>query len=1395
MALGDNLWKASGAVTTEPERTQRLISEFYDRENTTLDLTPRFVDDLGNPTPFAETSANVFGAYGSRLNRGSGSVGDAWYLKSLGQVARDVFDSDYTPLGSVSNGMFLQEGQTIPLEETTAEAVLDSASESQIAFYEASGLTKSDILKRVDNDPVKLQKFHREFTEFHRHNMLLEGYHRDHGLAYWVAGAGAFATDVVTDPITILTFGAGGIAKGAGTATARFAATKSGQTIAKVAGKNTAVSAISKDIATRFQRFARVAAQGDPSLAIAEAIAPMQRTWASRVLKAGVTTEVVSTDFLSQYAEHETSVLFGLQADEAEFEWNPVRTFGAGLVGFALSSIAARNMNLRTFSPTAREFIAHNRVHPVSDHLSALIEARRIDADAPLDTDLVADLEGMYDYAHASFGADANRITSLFENHPIVDTPGGLRLIARYISQKPTEAELSKFLDDIVANTDLDGFYRMLDDIDMDEVQVPRTAWLEAKTRLMAAADARRIAAERNDLEGVAKANKELRKAQSQLDAVRAQFPKRGSQPNRIQDTQVREWIADDRAAPLISVDQEATQAQARADHVVGKVLASDNITTVPTRAIQRLLRRITLQDPNRLARTTERDLANVPTSFQKLYVMLRGIVDDGGLDSYVRDAEGRQYTAAYRRMGEIRGLRNNMLESIQRHIGSDNDFNDALADEIGGEVLLALASKRTLANPKLQLIADEVRKYMDTMAIRGNNSGFLSNILQDYLPVKVYSDRLVQKFDEVADLLTNYWMRRYDPRIAGENVPVNRKLINSDTLNVTEEIDGKRVFKETGQPVPARVNQLPEEIYERYLEELPGFLRAEAKRALDRKLGRPVDDPFEARVGARWESNRQARVIDQEFWYSEDVMRLGVLDTNLNRITADYERGVGWDIALQETMTEVFGEAVTFRQALETLKKLVRKSGNPNNIEKELIGSLETVEGFASQRTKSFGNNPFTQFANSFARAVTFGSVPMVILGTEGSVAMARILGKGNIRRAAKAIHSVMTQMSNAEMRRAGWALDLEYDASRYFFSAEEMHAANSSGKILGAMHATENFIRKFGGEQFITRRLKMLHYYYSSSVMHEYRNKLGKMENLVNGKWDRSTPEGDKAFKAAAREAGFGSRYDIADALLRTGTVSRETLPVIRAYKEMGGETLGNIIEMRRRVDDLPEELQTPARKFLRGLSTYAQEDAEAFVTSASPNSVFRTNNSFANLFFMYTTFPMAFVQKSMTRAFRAPALQTVGYLGVYMMGEMLSNNLRRAVYYGESPDDIYEEWKENPLQNFVGVALRAPITGPWAVAPEAFAPLVGANPPGFASGGSPGLGRILGAAKSMGSTVYKAATGGDVRSEDLRRISNGLPGFNSALLRVPLAAGNMDSASDEAFFNDYFEQVLGD
>ena len=787
-------------------------------------------------------------------------------------------------------------------------------------------------------------------------------------------------------------------------------------------------------------------------------------------------------------------------------------------------------------------------------------------------------------------------------------------------------------------------------------------------------------------------------------------------------------------------------------------------------------------------------------TGFGRLSMALRAGLDDTAMRGYAVDSNGQAVQSAWKRMSRLRADRTELNRLLQSKLGKLNNSKNKTAEELGDEVLSALALGRKLEDPELQDIANGVSDYFSRMGERGVRAGHFASLTDNFLPVRILRDVAIKHKAVLTEKLKAHFGDRYglnsiDPRtgVGDANSLLYRKLI-PEIADKEEQDFLSALIGELKPTESLSVSDLSQEAQGRYWQNLDRAMQTEAEQAINRRLSDGVRATTNKQKVAdlradKWADERGTRRIEQEFWYRDDVRKIdgdAILDTNINHLTSQYENSTGFRIALQETMTEMFGEPITFDDMLGELRKL---ADTPEEI--EVAENLSKLMEIASGTYRTTNKSNTLELLSSLTRSVTYGSVPLMILGTEGSVAMARAIGSGNIKTMFRVPKQFLTRLSEDEMRVAGFALDYEWDNSRIFGIVEDITSGDSQHIALGWAHGLERFARKFGGEAYVTRRLKMLHFMQSSGVLYKSRNKLDRLSE-INTTLDLSDSAQRKIFAGQARKAGL--RVDHAELLVRNNVLTKETIAAAKEFQRIDSDSLANVLKMQDVLDQIPEQHQAGARKLIDRVTNHATYDAESFITTPTPNTVFRSDNALANAFSMYTSFPLAFMLRTMSRVGQAPAHRQFGFLATYMMGEMVSSSLRRVMYNDETVDEVIQDWEDNPEQNFVNLALRLPVFGPWNVGPELVAGAFGQTP-GWSTGGSAALGSTL----NMGRKAIAAAKDivtGDVENigGSLEDLSNVTPMLNSWWARIP-ARFSAFGPEDQEYFDSFFSPFEND
>jgi len=898
---------------------------------------------------------------------------------------------------------------------------------------------------------------------------------------------------------------------------------------------------------------------------------------------------------------------------------------------------------------------------------------------------------------------------------------------------------------------------------------------------------------ELTQVERVAEANKKLVKAQEAVDKAKQSLQL--GDVEEVTDPKIKEWLSTDfQTSRVVHLREDKGKMAKRAARVVAEhVNSSDTLGYRATGLLLDGFRKLTwfmnTEDANKIVSNIKKK--KELTGFRKLYLTLTSMIDDNGLSAYVVRPDGTAVETAYMRSKKIQGVRARLMQEIEKHLGETTQSNLAEHEAVGVDVMSALANNTPFPTPEAAAIGAAMRNYMDNMGIRATRAGVLPNLIENFLPVKI-KDRVMlgKNLDKLSDILVDGshggawrgWIKQYEPNNDGDAPLYRAALFKARIIADPEGNNLADGLKGTYDRVPTRLNELTPDDQDSYMAALRPELKKAAHEALAKRAqGVNIDDIPDADLTTNlYEDAAALRKIEQEFWYSDAVLKnkdfKGLLDTNLNHLTYDYERGIGYQIALQETLAETFGEPVRWQDAVRVLQEMAAGDADAE----KLVANLKKLEQIAANRVSPTNRSDILDFLSSFARTVTFSSVPVTIAATEGSVALARAIGTGNIRSMTRAMKILFQTIDRDMLRRFGFAADLEYDDSRIYGMVDAIDSQKNSRATV-TMRKIEDATRKFGTEMLMTRRLKSMHFYMSSGLLDNHRTDLSRL-SVLNQRFDRSTKEGNRAFLAAARQAGV--RPDKAQMMVEAGITSPKRLAAAQEFLKLDPDILAKVPEMERRLYELPTQFQADARELIDGLTNIGVKDAESFVTSVSPNSIRRSDDALANAAFMFISFPTAFVQRTLTRAMAAQGISNwkgFTYLGIYLFGELMSNAFRRVLYNGDKWEDIIQELEEDPLLKAGEAFIRAPLFGPWNIVPAtAISMFTGAR--SYDPMGSAALSRGINAVKSafkLGQQI--ADPDADIESESLNRVLNVIPGANMWWLRMPFMLRHFSGFAD--------------
>ena len=587
--------------------------------------------------------------------------------------------------------------------------------------------------------------------------------------------------------------------------------------------------------------------------------------------------------------------------------------------------------------------------------------------------------------------------------------------------------------------------------------------------------------------------------------------------------------------------------------------------------------------------------------------------------------------------------------------------------------------------------------RYYDEMAETGVRNGALRSKLDNYVNIQFEDGVSNRVWDELSAKLAKFWR--------------DEEFSDSSTKLHYGTLIRAKILKDTGDVVnthyktrPSKKSDLLPIDLERYELELDNTLGIEAKDAIARRQGRTKgrpEDPVvrdEGREVQYRTDNRASRTIEQKFWMSDDVLDMGIVDTELFNVMKSYERGMGAYIARQETMTDLFGEAVRFDDTVEVLRAEAKKLDNTDETKESILEAIDSLENMG-KRVLGHNEKKATGLDKILVPILDLASGAIrqgVVIPMSTEVA---VVGLSSLIRPSEAklfVKHLREAFSLTKVREdlmaMGYTLDYERATDR-FFGTSPFEPANAVGK--SARWFKENSTIWFG-EEALTNRLRR--FSFSAFHMRTGRKLMSIVDRLENldVKLD---PKDPKSLSKAARSAGFGGDAAFARDVRRLGLATKSSRKALARFKEIDPDSLNHPTNATRiAMKETDPELQKSMLEVADALGILARERTDRFIVKRSTGTQFRDHDNLGTAMLQFLTYPTSWFNAYLKRGMQGPNHQLAGYMGAYLLGEVTASILRDVVYKGKSIDEIMDEWDEDFYTKIGRIAQRIPVAGPW-------------------------------------------------------------------------------------------------
>lgn len=756
----------------------------------------------------------------------------------------------------------------------------------------------------------------------------------------------------------------------------------------------------------------------------------------------------------------------------------------------------------------------------------------------------------------------------------------------------------------------------------------------------------------------------------------------------------------------------------------------------------------------------------------------LTGLIDNSGLDSaeVIRDADGVVIKDAMAGIDEmIRGpvhRINREYDKLNRAGISD----DVMHMEIGNAVL-----EGTTVRPEFRPLMKEILDHLKDIGSRAINTGTLKSLQPKFMPVRV-----AQQYDAAKvkaawrGVYSNLYLDEFNPSFS--NSPVNYRALekagfvektDEGYISKTDPLTDRPFFEDAdgNRTLPKTIADLREDMKAGYESRLVDSVVLDADESLKNFVGKKneelVDAEFESPV-LRTSSidPTRHRTLLQQIYFDPRIVKSGLVDTNLYHNLRGYTKIVGFNVALDESVSRLTGQPTRYGLLYKTLE--AQSSGNAEA--REALIRLKKLKERASGRFEM--NRDFavagTVLSNIGATLVA-GTLAPTVGTTEIGAQIARaILPRSQWMDHVRLIGDAVSKVRDKErLIYAGIVNETEQRSSRHWMDfSDHLPSDVANNKAVKGTRWAAQAARKAFLELPATHMAKALAHSQTFAKLHFNRKKISKIREGME--FLKENPEN---IKGAARKAGnidYGEFQFMRD----YGIFEPDMLDAAEVLLEIDPGALFTDQSMMKAILEIRNpKTREKANELHNRLSLMALDDTKSFVATPGPGDLNVTDSAMKNLIVSMMSFSATFYNNTLTRVGRTPYWKQVGYF-TYLVGAELTNTvIREYLYEDKTWEEIQEDWYENYTTKLGQAVSRIPLQGPFAV-PSLFGYALASGRPelgfrGFTGGAVPNMvGNSTKALLDVGNSLYSGEPLTDSESNNAQRY---IPGWNNWMLRV--------------------------
>jgi hypothetical protein len=754
----------------------------------------------------------------------------------------------------------------------------------------------------------------------------------------------------------------------------------------------------------------------------------------------------------------------------------------------------------------------------------------------------------------------------------------------------------------------------------------------------------------------------------------------------------------------------------------------------------------------------------------QSLIGFMSGLIDNHGLDSaeVLRNADGQVITPASVRWQEMNdgGVHRVQRESdILKRSGYDMD-----------EAYMQVGMHITKGDPlpkELLPLYKELKPYLDDIGRRGVAARTIDNINPNFMPVKI---KQIFNHEVVHKAWTNVYVRKYLDifNTSFSDSPVNYRAL--EKAGFIKKADGEwvsRISPLTNEPffeaVPTKVGQLTPQMLEMYEPLLAQSIKLDAEDSLARRIGKRNDELKDAPEGPLIRTSSvsplRSRVLLQEIYFDPEVVKSGLVETDIGLINRSYTKATGYNVARDEAMGELFGQPVKYQEVLETLTALSSSNTEATDALRRLT-KLNEMAGARFVMDRDFAVLG-TVLSNIGATLVAGTLAPTVVSTEIGAQFLRGVVSRGTLVDHVRLMGDAFKKVGNKErLRHLGIAHEAEMRSSRFWHDfSDHLPEDVADNLAVRGSKAGVQFARKFFLEQPATHLAKATAHSLTFAKLHFSRKKFDKIRSGLD--FLEANPDN---FAGAARAAGLplGEFRMLKD----FGVINKDMLETAEALLEIDSGALFSDASLSKAITQVKNpKTRAKAQDLHNRISRMALVDAEVFVASPKAGDLAATDNAMFNLLVSMQSFGAAFYNNTLTRVGQAPGWKQAGFFGYLVAAEINNQIIREYLYEDKTMEDIRLEWEEAPIKKLVQAVSRVPVQGPMSL-PALFGYAIASGRPelgvrGFGGGAVPNM--VANSVKAIHDLASSIYTGEPMTDSAKRNARRSVPFYNNWMLRL--------------------------